>query len=271
MPELPEVEIAREMLERWLVGRRIRSVRAPDRRIRGASPRRRFERSLEGATVKRVERRGKFLVLDLGTRRPSIVAHLGMTGKFARIERPAEPPRFVRVELSLGRGESVVLQDARRLGQFRWLDARERRRLSALGLEPLSKGLTPRSLASLAAGSKQPIKLFLMDQKKIAGIGNIHAAEALFLAGIHPGRSARTLAPGEIARLVTALRKELRRELARFRSGGLDYLHEGAENGFRVYGRAGEPCRRCGSKVARFVQGGRSSYYCPSCQPEKRR
>jgi formamidopyrimidine-DNA glycosylase len=268
MPELPEVEIARENLERWLLGRRIRSARAPDERIRGPISRRSFERSLEGATVKGVARRGKFLLIDLGKRRPAILAHLGMTGKFLRIGSADEPPRFARVELQLPRGERVVLQDARRLGQFRWLDERERKRLSALGIEPLTSEWNPRALERLTRRSGQPIKLFLLDQKKIAGIGNIHAAEALFLAGIHPGRRARSLSTAELARLVRALRRELRLELARFRSAGLDYLHEGGKNAFRVYGRAGEPCRRCGTRIGRFVQAGRSSYYCPCCQPE---
>jgi formamidopyrimidine-DNA glycosylase len=108
-----------------------------------------------------------------------------------------------------------------------------------------------------------------MDQRRIAGVGNIQAAESLFLARIHPGREARSLDKREIASLVRSIRQTLESEIERSRSERPAYLHEGSENDFRVYGRGGEPCPRCRSPIARFVQGGRSSYYCPRCQPKK--
>jgi formamidopyrimidine-DNA glycosylase len=269
MPELPEVEIVRENLERWLVGRRILKASAPDRRLRGAQSSARLKRALEGATVRKVARRGKFLLLDLGSRRKPVLAHLGMTGKFVRLGRGDADPRFVRAEIEVGGGARIVFCDARRLGQFRLLDEREEKRLGALGIEPLGRELTAARLHRLAGRSKQPIKLFLMDQSKIAGVGNIHAAEALFRAGLHPRREARSLDRGDASRLIRALRRGLTGEIARSRSESPAYLHEGSENRFLIYGRHGEPCPRCRSPIERLVQGGRSSYFCPSCQPEK--
>jgi formamidopyrimidine-DNA glycosylase len=269
MPELPEVEIARENLERWLVGRRIARARVADARMRGGQSRRRVERALEGASVRAVERRGKFLLFDLGSKREAIVAHLGMTGKFLLQARSDAVPRFARASIELGRGERVVYCDARRLGQFRLLDAVEERRIAALGVEPLGPDFTPRRLLELTGQSAKPIKVFLMDQRRIAGVGNIQAAEALFLARIHPEREARSLEKSEAARLVRSIRRSLANEIERSRSDDPAYLHEGSENDFRVYGRKGEPCPRCRSSIARFVQGGRSSYYCPRCQPKE--
>jgi formamidopyrimidine-DNA glycosylase len=269
MPELPEVEIARENLERWLVGRRIARARVADARMRGGQSRRRVEEALEGASVRAVERRGKFLLFDLGPKREAVVAHLGMTGKFLLQSRSDAVPRFARASMELGGGGRVVYCDARRLGQFRLLDAVEERRIAALGIEPLGSDFTPRRLLELTRPSAKPIKVFLMDQRRIAGVGNIQAAEALFLARIHPLREARSLDKSEVGRLVRSIRRTLAREIERSRSEDPAYLHQGSENDFRVYGREGAPCSRCRSLIARFVQGGRSSYYCPRCQPKK--
>lgn len=271
MPELPEVEIWRENLERWLKGRRIRSAHAPDALLRGGQPRRAVEAGLEGATIRGVARRGKFLVLDLGRRRLAVLVHLGMTGTFERVPKNVDLPRFTRVYLELSGGERLAFLDARRLGEFRLVTDKEQRRFEALGIEPLSRELTAARLYSLTRKSTRPIKIFLMDQKRIAGIGNIHAAEILFLAGIHPERSAAELSRDDCGRLARAIRRELRFELERSRSEKLRYLQQGEENRFRVYGHAGEACPRCATSLAKLVQGGRSSYYCPRCQPKPRK
>jgi formamidopyrimidine-DNA glycosylase len=269
MPELPEVEIARENLERWLVGRRISRAHVSDARMRGRQSRRRVESALEGASVRAVSRRGKFLLFDLGSRRETLVAHLGMTGKFLHQSKAEPLPRFARASIDLGHNDRVVYCDARRFGQFRLLDATEERRISSLGVEPLGSEFTPKAFLGLTRSSARPIKSFLMDQRRIAGVGNIHAAEALFLARIHPGREARSLDEREAARLVRSIRRTLENEIERYRSENTVYLHEGSENNFRVYGRGGEPCPRCRGAIARFVQEGRSSYYCPRCQPKR--
>jgi formamidopyrimidine-DNA glycosylase len=269
VPELPEVEIARENLERWLVGRRITRAQVPDSRMRGRQSRRRVEAVLEGASVRAVARRGKFLLIDFGPGREGVVAHLGMTGKFVQQSRSDRLPRFARASLEVGRSVRVVYCDARRFGQFRLLDTAERRRIDALGVEPLSPGFTSRSLVALTKSSAAPIKVLLMDQRRIAGVGNIQAAEALFLAGIHPARESRSLSGNEAARLVRSLRRSLLREIRRYRSRNGAYLHEGGANDFRVYGRGGEPCPRCRTPITRFTQGGRSTYFCSRCQKDE--
>jgi formamidopyrimidine-DNA glycosylase len=266
MPELPEVEIARENLERWLVGRRIARARVADARMRGGQSRRRVEGNLEGASVRAVLRRGKFLLFDLGAKRVMLVAHLGMTGRFVQQSRSEALPRFARASLDLGRGGRVVYCDARRFGQFRLLDGREERRIEALGVEPLGDEFTSRKLRELTQASAAPIKIFLMDQRRVAGVGNIQAAEALFLARIHPERKSRSLSAGDVARLCRSLRRTLVREIERYRSGDDAYFYEGGEADFSVYARDGKPCPRCRSRIARFVQGGRSTYFCPRCQ-----
>ncbi len=270
MPELPEVEIWRENLDRWLRGRRIQKASVPDALLRGKQSRRKVEVGLEGARVRGVERRGKFLVFDLGRARSALLVHLGMTGTFERLTRKAALPKFTRATLELSRGERITFIDVRRLGAFRLVTEQEQKRLDALGVEPLAREFTPARFYELVQKSVRPIKIFLMDQKRIAGIGNIHAAEALFLAGIHPERSASGLTPEESAFLARSIRRQLRAEIARSRSEKLKYLQQGESNRFRVYGHAGEPCPRCGAAIAKLLQEGRSSYYCPECQPKRK-
>jgi formamidopyrimidine-DNA glycosylase len=270
MPELPEVEIWRENLERWLQGRLIHRARVPDALLRGKQSRRSVEAGLEGARVRAVGRRGKFLVFDLGRARAALLVHLGMTGTFERVTPKAKLPRFTRASLELSRGERIAFLDVRRLGEFRLVTDKETKRLEALGVEPLEREFTPARLYELLQKSVRPVKIFLMDQKRIAGIGNIHAAEALFLAGIHPERSASGLTREESALLVRSIRRQLRGEIARSRSENLRYLQQGEANRFRVYGHADEPCPRCEATIAKLVHGGRSSYYCPECQPKRK-
>ena len=270
MPELPEVEIWRENLERWLKGRRIHRASVPDALLRGRQSRRSVEAGLESARVRGIGRRGKFLVFDLGRARSALLVHLGMTGTFERVIKKAKLPKFTRASLELSRGERIAFLDVRRLGEFRLVTDKEERRLDALGVEPLEREFTPARLYGLMQKSARPIKIFLMDQKRIAGIGNIHAAEALFLAGIHPERSASGLTREESAHLARSIRRQLRGEIARSRSENLQYLQQGEANRFRVYGHADEPCPRCTTTIAKLVHGGRSSYYCPECQPKRK-
>lgn len=269
MPELPEVEIWRENLERWLRRRRIVAASVPDPILRGSQSRRQVESAIAGATVRGVVRRGKFLLLELAAERPDVLIHLGMTGTFEKLTRNDELPRFTRAALTLSRGERIAFLDVRRLGEFRLVLDKERGRLDALGVEPLSATFTASRLHELASRSKRPIKVVLMDQHKIAGIGNIHAAEALFLAKLHPKLPASELTRAQAQTLARAIRRELRGELKRSRSENLRYLQQGADNRFRIYGKGETPCPRCRTKIAKLVQDGRSTYYCPSCQPEE--
>lgn len=271
MPELPEVEMARENLLYWLKNRRISGVRVLDRRMLRGQSVKRLEQAVTGARLRGVRRRGKYLIWDLG-RRGQIMAHLGMSGKFVVRSRREPDPPAARVVLSLGKGERVVFSDLRRLGRFQLIDDKLRRSLAQLGVEPLSEEFTSRRLGELLAGARTPIKSFLLDQHRVAGVGNIHASEALFRAGIHPTRIAGELLPDEIGRLRRAIRATLDETLGRERATEVRYLQERrGENRFVIYDREKEPCPRCSARVRRLVQAGRSTYYCPRCQPTPRR
>ena len=269
MPELPEVEIARRNLERWLVGKRILSARVLDPlALRGQSPRQ-LMRVLRGATVRAVERRGKHLILNLG-KRGKVTSHFGMSGKMILRDATEAVPRASRVVLDLARGRKLVFVDVRRLGAFQLVDPAVEKKLRSLGTEPLEAAFTPSRLAELLAGARLPIKLFLMDQRRIAGLGNIHAAEALFRARVLPKRVAASLSKSEVRAMHRGIRGTLNTTLRNDDADEVRYLHEAdSENRFLVYGRKGEPCPRCATKIERMVQGGRSTFYCPQCQRVK--
>jgi len=269
MPELPEVEIARENLERWLGNRTIESARVRDRRILRGQSARRVQRMLGGARLQEIRRLGKYLMWNLGDR-GGVLAHLGMTGKFVLRTATEPDPPATCIVLELGGGRRVAFCDTRRLGRFQLADPATEKTLAKIGIDALDPRLTPGRLGDLLGRSRLPIKSFLMDQHRVAGLGNIQAAEALFQAGVHPARPAHRLRSEEVAKLLRAIRRTLRSALRRERSDEIAYLHErDGENHFLIYGRAGEPCVRCGAKVRRIVQAGRSTYYCPRCQPRR--
>jgi len=268
MPELPEVEIARSNLERWLVGRRILSARVLDpSALRGQSARR-VTHTLRGATVRGIARRGKHLIWDLG-KRGKIASHFGMSGKLVVRGANEARPRASRVVLHLARGRELAFVDVRRLGAFQLIDEGVENKLRGLGVEPLEISFTPSQLSHLLASARLPIKSFLMDQRRIAGLGNIHAAEALFRAGVHPARVAKSLSESEVRALHRGIRGTLKQTL-RNEDDDIRYLHEsGTENRFLVYGKKGEPCPRCKTRISRIVQAGRSTFYCAECQRVK--
>lgn len=269
MPELPEVEIARRNLSRWLSRKAVVSAEAePVRTFRGATPKE-FE-ALSGK-VKRVDRKGKYLLVAFQDGR-GFLAHLGMTGKWVR--RPAgkfEP--YSRARLLLNSGEVVHFRDPRLFGRIEPAPANALWNLPAirqLGKDAFDGGLSAAELKEAIAGSKQSIKVALMDQARLAGLGNIHAAEALFRARIHPGRKVSSLSEEEWKRLAKAIAETLKFALDQQEGEEIDYVEEpGTENPFLIYGRAGEKCGRCKTKVKSFVQQGRTTHYCPRCQPLK--
>lgn len=271
MPELPEVENARRLLLRWFEGRRVVEAEADATRVfRGADPRA-FAR-LTGR-LEALERRGKYLLFTFEGGR-GLLGHLGMTGKFVR--RPAghvEP--YSRARFRLDDGHVVHLRDPRLFGRLEPVPASRLAGLEsvrALGRDPLVDGLSAADLEAALGASRQELKVALMDQGRVAGLGNIHAAEALFRAGLHPGRRAASLAPGEWERLARAIHAALAFGLAEQEREGDDvaYLEEGgSDNPFLVYGRAGEPCGRCRTPVEHLTQGGRTTHFCPGCQPAR--
>jgi len=269
MPELPDVEATRENLERWIAGRTVRALRVIDRRILKGDDPREVERAFRKAKVRGVSRRAKYLILDLGARGRAVI-HLGMTGRIVLRGKGEEDPRGAKVVFDAGGGKRVVFADPRLFGRLGLLRGEIEERMAALGVEPLSREFTPALLGKLLERSPTPVKLFLMDQDRIAGIGNILATEALHLARIHPARPARSLSSGEVRRLHAAILKSIRETLEAARAPEVVPLDERPENPFRIYGREGERCPRCGGPIRRMRQGGRSTYFCPRCQPAPR-
>ena len=278
MPELPEVEWVVRGLNRTLAGATIGSatVHRP-RSLRPTLPEA-LERALAGARVQSVQRRGKYLLLHLTPAKgdsPLVVcAHLGMTGRMHVVPAEHPLPRHAVVSMDLG-SRRFVFEDARGFGRFT-LDVTP---VSQLGPEPLSESFSPESLAASTSGSRQPIKPFLLDQSRVAGVGNIYASESLFRARVHPGRPAGSLSADEAVRLHDAIRAVLSESIAaaeagdagtRFYYGDDGTQAEGGDSRFLVYDRAGEPCPACGAAIQRQVQAGRSSFFCAACQPLRR-
>ena len=272
MPELPEVEIARRSLERWLGRSDVIGAEAERTRVfRGGGEGRKGFEAVRGKLV-RADRRGKLLLLGFDSGQ-GFLSHLGMTGKWVRREGAAAEP-YSRARLRLADGSVVHYRDPRLFGRIEAHPARTLESLpavTALGPDPWLEPPTGRSLREALGSTRVPIKVALMDQNRLAGLGNIHAAEALWRAKIHPGRPARSLTPAEWSRLANAIRRGLAYALAAEDSEEIAYVEEpGTENPFRIYARAGEPCRRCGTRVRLLRQAGRRTDFCPHCQPARR-
>ncbi|PAU97168.1 bifunctional DNA-formamidopyrimidine glycosylase/DNA-(apurinic or apyrimidinic site) lyase [Paracoccus salipaludis] len=279
MPELPEVETVRRGLAPHLVGRRIVRVdqRRPD--LRWPMPPD-LVQVLTGAQVTGLRRRSKYILADLD-RDAALLLHLGMSGR-VRIEGeglgqfhhdPAVLPRHDHLVLTTEDGTTITLNDARRFGAVDLVRSQDHPLLAALGPEPLDEDFTPARLAAALAGRRTPIKAALLDQRIVAGLGNIYVCEALFRAGIHPTRPAGRIGPDRVARLHAAIREVLWQAIEAGGSSLRDHRQTSGELGyfqhsFRVYGREGQPCPRegCGGTLKRIVQGGRSTWYCPACQ-----
>jgi formamidopyrimidine-DNA glycosylase len=269
MPELPEVEIARRNLERWLGGGRLTRVELSPRLYYGGSAPV-FARRLVGRRVRAVERRGKWLRL-LCDGALTLYSHLGMTGKWV-LRKHADPEqRYERARLDTAR-RSVRYVDPRLFGRLFGVagDGAPPPAWSALGPDALVDGIEPARLHARLARIRRSVKETLLDQSILAGIGNIQAAEGLWRARIHPERPAASLTLAEARALARGLGGSIRDTLGSEDSPEITYVEEpGAENPFDVYGRQGEPCPRCGTRLRRIVQGGRSTVYCPRCQPRR--
>jgi formamidopyrimidine-DNA glycosylase len=265
MPELPEVEVAARSLRAWLASRVIDRVAAKPSLVLGTLTPRALARSLVGARIEGVERRGKRLKIALA--RHDLHAHLGMTGKWVR-RAPTDPAeRFEVVRIDAG-DASVRYVDPRTLGRITLVPAGTRvAAWHALGPDPLIDGLDGKTLRARLSRKNGDLKEALLDQSRLAGIGNIQAAEALWLAKLHPERVASSLTPREAGALARAIVKSVTETLEKELAGEIVYLGEkGAVNEFRVYGRHGQPCPRCRTGLTKIVQGGRSTVFCGKCQ-----
>ena len=273
MPELPEVETIRTGLEPHLVGRTFEQVEISDPRLTRPLDPREVAAELEGERVAAVERRGKYLVVRFETGRVLLI-HLRMTGSLLHARRDAAAgDAYVRAVVRLDNESDVAYRDVRRFGTWLLLEPGELDPYLAerIGKEPLGTGLTARSLTDRLARRKAPLKAVVLDQRVFAGVGNIYADEALWWARLHPLRPANTLTPEELKALVRSIRRALRLGIARQGATLRDYRNANGESGgmqaeFRVYGRAGEPCTRCGHPIEKTRAGGRGTWFCPNCQ-----
>jgi formamidopyrimidine-DNA glycosylase len=274
MPELPEVETIRARLAQALAGRRIERVEIADPRLTRPDPPEAVAATLEGERIVDVGRRGKYLIFEFESGRHLLV-HLRMTGN---LQHPAEgglaADPYRRAVVRLDDGSDVAYRDVRRFGTWTLLEPGESEDYLAqrrLGREPLERGFTTAVLESVLAGRRAPIKAALLDQRAAAGIGNIYADEALWRARIHPLRIAGTLTRDELAALRKGIRDALAMGIEHQGASLRDYRDPGGRRGrmqddFRVYGRAGEPCSRCGTPIEKIRAAGRGTWYCPSCQ-----
>jgi formamidopyrimidine-DNA glycosylase len=271
MPELPEVEIASRQLRSWLQGRRIVSARAERSRVIRGQTQARFG-GLVGRRLEGIERFGKWMLLSFDGGE-GLISHLGMTGKWVRRRSDDLRPPHVRASLTLEDGHTVDYRDMRLFGRLIRGKIRELRAseaLRALGPDPLD-GIDVDRLHGVLSRTKRSMKEALMDQRTLAGLGNIQVSESLHRAGIDPQRPAHSMTREETERLADAIRTSLRATLQDEDSPEpITYVEEGGENVFLVYDRAGQPCTSCGTDIERIVQGGRSTFYCPTCQPRWR-
>jgi formamidopyrimidine-DNA glycosylase len=282
MPELPEVEVLARHLAPLLKNKTVRSVTVRRSRVLKPTTEVQLTRALKGATFTGLTRRGKYLLFTL--RQPvsakplQLVGHLGMTGRFYLLPKDAPLPKHAAVTLDLG-AEQFIFEDTRYFGRFT-LDSSQ---LAHLGPEPLGPEFTVEYLASALQRSAQAIKVKLLDQTMVAGVGNIYASEALFRAGISPRLSAKKLNADQIKRLHRAIREVLTKAIHYGSTLALNFSGADARDGLfyfggtedtsafyqerlLVYDRKSQPCRTCGTAIKRLVQAARSTFYCPNCQ-----
>jgi formamidopyrimidine-DNA glycosylase len=276
VPELPEVETVRAQLEPVLTGRRFERVEIHDPRLVRPHEPAEVAAELEGERVAAVERRGKYLIVRFESDRVLLI-HLRMTGSLRHsslgLNRGLDGDRHRRAVVRLDDGSDVAYRDVRRFGTWLLLEPGELAPYlaSRVGEEPLDALFTAARLGASLAKRRAPIKSALLDQRTLAGLGNIYVDEALWRARINPLRPAETIDRAELRRLHRAIRTTLEAGIARQGSTLRDYaLPDGGsgsmQDEFKVYGRGGEPCDRCGTPIAKTRLGGRGTWFCPQCQ-----
>jgi formamidopyrimidine-DNA glycosylase len=275
MPELPEVEtVVRELRAGngargpSVIGRVIArvTVRWP-RHIARPSPRA-LQTALRGQAIRAVRRRGKYLIFDLD--RGTLLIHLKMSGDLQVVGADAPRDKHAHTVFHFTDGLSLRFSDTRKFGKVFYAPQAEDV-VGALGPEPLEAAFTAKTLGARLAGKQRQLKPLLLDQTFIAGLGNIYADEALHLAGLHPLRRSDSLFPAEVRALWRGIRRALQTGL-KHNGASIDWVYRGGgfQRYFRVYDRAGEPCRRCGTPIRRITVGQRGTHFCPHCQPAQR-
>jgi formamidopyrimidine-DNA glycosylase len=269
MPELPEVEITRRGIEPFIVGRTITGVVVRNPKLRWRVPSG-LARVVVGEQVKRVDRRGKYLLIECGS--GCLILHLGMSGSLRVVDPRTPAQAHDHVDLVFG-DTALRLRDPRRFGALLWQrgDVHRHRLLAGLGVEPLSERFSADYLYAATRKRQAGIKQVLMNANIVVGVGNIYANESLFRARVHPRRRARRLTRADCERLVRSVRETLRDALAAGGSSLRDFVHSDGASGYfqqsySVYDRAGLPCRACGSAIRVARLGSRSSFFCATCQ-----
>lgn len=273
MPELPEVEHVVRALSPLVVGRRILAAQLNLKRIAPGITRPAFDRLLRNLLITGVGRRGKYILFKLESGQV-LTTHLRMTGKFVSLTTDQSLPAYAHVIFYLDDERRLVFCDMRQFGRMQIFKdpLRPPKELQALAPEPLSDDFTEQYFLDTLSRSRRPLKHLLLDQTRVLGLGNIYAVEALFLAGVNPMKAANKLSKPRARKLYKAIREILQEAIDAGSTLKIDLADgngsyfEAPERFWRVYERAGEPCVRCGTKIKRVVQGGRSTYYCPKCQ-----
>jgi formamidopyrimidine-DNA glycosylase len=270
VPELPEVETVARGLANAVTGKTVASVEVSLPKIAVGLPDQPFAEALVGETVAEVGRRAKYIVIRLASGR-RITVHLRMTGRLI-VQPPGTSEKLphTHVLLTFADGTRLCFADVRTFGRMRLLEAGDPWDADG-GIEPLSEGFTSERFLSMLSGRRTPIKTFLLDQARIAGVGNIYACEALWESGIRPSRPSSKISKPAGRRLHGAIRSVLQRAVEARGTSVDDYVDaEGLKGGFQnqlaVYGRLGEPCPRCGNRIVRTVIGQRGTWWCRSCQ-----
>jgi formamidopyrimidine-DNA glycosylase len=274
MPELPEVESVRRRLAPVLEGRVFETVRIADPRLTRPLDPLEVAHELDGERVALVDRRGKYLIVRFESGR-ALLVHLRMTGSFLTSTDGTPLPDDVhrRAVVTLDDGSAVAYRDVRRFGTWLLLEPDEVDTYvdARVGREPLATAYRAKHLAERLTGRRAPVKAAILDQRTVAGVGNIYADEALWRARIHPLTPAEKVDAEEVQALYKGIRESLRAGIRRQGSTLRDYrLPDGTEGGaqheFKVYGRGGEPCERCGTPIDKIRVAGRGTWFCPTCQ-----
>lgn len=278
MPELPEVETVRTAIDEAARGDTIMKVGISGKKMRWPIPAD-IEKQIAGGKISALRRRGKYILVDIDTGKTGLVMliHLGMSGSvriYPHQEKAPAPEKHDHMVIDLNSGQRLILNDPRRFGGVDLMAPLEEGKhplLAQMGIEPLGNRLDGAFMHAAMKAKATPIKTALLDQRIIAGIGNIYASEALYLAGIHPARKAGRISRGRYDDLARGIREVLE---AAIRAGGTslrDHVQPGGEIGYfiqelNVYGRDGAACPSCDATIRMIRQSGRASYYCPQCQ-----
>jgi formamidopyrimidine-DNA glycosylase len=269
MPELPEVEVTRRGLATQLVGRRVRSVMTRVPALRYPLPAQ-LGRTLVGQQLSGIDRRGKYLLFEFGN--GHLLVHLGMSGSLRLVAPDLPAQKHDHVDIVFD-DRVLRFHDPRRFGAMLWIagDPARHPLLASLGMEPLSRQFNADSLAAALEGRRTAVKPAIMDANIVVGVGNIYASESLYRAGIDPRTPAGRISRPRLVRLVPAIKSTLRSAIRAGGSSLRDYVQSDGRLGdfqqrHRVYGRADEPCRICGTIIRALRQGNRATYYCPHCQ-----